>query len=53
MRNHKKELIKTTAQVIEEMERDLTFGAFARHIEEQIADSHKYEKLKEDERELT
>jgi hypothetical protein len=31
----------------------LTFNAFMRHIEEQIADSHKYEKLKEDERELT
>ena len=53
VRNHKKELIKTTQNVVEEMMQELAFSAFTRTIDAQIADSHRYEKLKEDERQLT
>ena len=35
------------------MEGELTFSNFGRIISEQIAESHRYERLKEDERELT
>lgn len=53
VRKHKADLIKRTADVIQEMERDLTFINFHRTIEEQIEDSRRYEKLKEEERTLT
>lgn len=53
VRRHKAELIRVSGQVIDEMEQQLTFSAFARHIQEQIDESHQYERLKEQERDLT
>ncbi len=38
---------------MEEMETELTFASFSRTIDTQIADSHRYERLKEEERQLT
>jgi hypothetical protein len=39
--------------VMEEMENELSFASFTRTIDAQIADSHRYERLKEEERDLT
>ncbi len=38
---------------MEEMENDLSFAVFTKNIDNQIADSHRYEMLKEEERKLT
>lgn len=53
VRKHKGDLVKKMADVIQEMERDLTFINFVRNIDEQIEESRNYEKLKEEERSLT
>ena len=53
VRKHKTDLVKTTGEVLEEMQRELSFSNFTRTIEEQIENSHKYERLKEEERQLT
>ena len=53
VRKHKTELIKTSQNVMEEMMNELTFAAFTRTIDEEMAKSHLYEKLKEQERDLT
>jgi len=54
VRNHKKELIFTVNKAIEEMEGEqLSFQNFANKIADQIQESHRYEKQKEQERELS
>ena len=53
VRLHKRELVKKGRDVIEEMEKDLTFAAFVQEIDAQIAESDRYDKLKEQERQLT
>ena len=53
VRKHKNDLIKTVVSVYDEMETDLTFATFARNIREQIDESHKYEKLKLQEKDLS
>ena len=53
VKKHKEKLINTMNTVMEEMETELTFASFTRTIDTQIADSHRYERLKEEERNLT
>lgn len=53
VRKHKNDLIKTVISVADEMEQDLTFASFQRSIKEQIDDSHRYDKLKDQEKQLT
>ena len=53
VRKHKQDLIKTTQNVIEEMETELSYSRFTSDITDQIAKSHDYERLKEEERVLT
>lgn len=53
MQNHKKALVQTTTVVQEEMQGDLSFASFSRLIAEHKADSEKYDRLRDEERELT
>lgn len=53
VRNHKRALITTVGSVGEEMEVELTFSNFTKNIEAQIAESHRYEMLKKQEKTLT
>lgn len=53
VRKHKNDLIKTVGSVGEEMEAELVFTTFERNIRDQIEESHKYERLKEEEKKLT
>lgn len=46
-------MIKTVGGVSEEMEAELVFTTFERNIRDQIEESHKYERLKEEEKKLT
>ena len=53
VRKHKTDLVKKIEEVIWEMEHDLTFNNFNRNINEQIEDQQKYDKQKQEERQLT
>jgi len=53
VKRHKQDLISVTNKAIDEMESDLSFVAFMSKINDAIADSHRYEQLKEQERDLT
>ena len=53
MLKHKTDLIKTTQMVQEEMMGDLSFASFSRLIAEHKADAERYDRLRDEERELT
>ena len=50
VRSHKRSLLQTVTGVAGEMETELTFANFHRSIQEQIAESHRYVQLKEQEK---
>ena len=50
---HKTDLIKTGTMVQEEMTSDLSFASFSRLIAEHKADAERYDRLRDEERELT